>query len=82
MSGSDYDDVVTVTGYQSSPGSVTVHLQQFSNGSPLSDKTVTLHDSHLDPYTPIAIYGRRGNDQLMNLTAAPSYMDGGPAGTT
>jgi Ca2+-binding RTX toxin-like protein len=77
VDGSDFDDHIQVVDFR--PGqSVTVQLEEWSNGVQLTNNTVTLHISGvvLQPYM-IQIFGRGGNDQITNLTAAVALIDGG-----
>src|SRR3954453_2008810 len=78
VDGSDFEDHVQVLDYR--PGqSVTVQLEKWSNGVPLSSSTQTLFlaGHTLRPTTPLIILGRGGNDQLRNLTALSSHIEGG-----
>src|SRR5262249_11353815 len=67
VDGSDYDDVVTVTNYQVGR-SISLHLEQWSNGVELSarDQNVNLGGLTLRSYSPFSINGKGGNDRINN----------------
>src|SRR5262245_15538208 len=66
VDGSIYNDIVKVTEVNYSTGNVTLQMDKFSGDVRLSSETVTLHSSNLDPYTPVAMQLRQGNDQVWN----------------
>jgi Ca2+-binding RTX toxin-like protein len=75
VDGSDYDDVIRVTGYTSM--SVSLHLESFLNGQRIFSRDVTLHANNLSPYVAFTIVGKGGNDRIVNESAAPGGMFGG-----
>jgi Ca2+-binding RTX toxin-like protein len=78
VDGSDYDDVIHVLAVDQTMHSVKLQLEQWSNGQKLSSKTVTYHDSQLDPYNPVSVLGKGGNDKIYNDTSAHMSASGGP----
>ncbi|MBO0699873.1 MAG: hypothetical protein J2P46_15855 [Zavarzinella sp.] len=75
VDGSDYDDVIRITGY--TPTSVSLHLESWANGQRIFNKDVTLHANNLYPYLAVEVLGKGGNDQIRNDTAAPAILLGG-----
>jgi Ca2+-binding RTX toxin-like protein len=72
VDGSDYDDLVRVTGY--TPTSVSLHLESWANGQRIFSRDVTLHALNL---SFVEIFGKGGNDRISNDTAAPALLMGG-----
>jgi Ca2+-binding RTX toxin-like protein len=75
VDGSDYDDVVRITGYTST--SVSLHLETWANGQQIFNQNLTLHSSNLAPYLQVSVVGKGGNDQIRNDTTANAILNGG-----
>jgi Ca2+-binding RTX toxin-like protein len=87
VDGSDYNDHITVESMNTTTGVVTIRLEQwtggnqFSNGTLVSAKTVTLNAGRpLDPYAPVYIAAGNGNDKIANATAGPMSIFAGDGG--
>ena len=87
VDGSDLNDHITVQSMNMTTGAVTVQLEQwtggnqFSWGTLVSSKTVTVNAGRsLDPYAPVYISSKGGNDRIVNLTAGPMSIFAGDGG--
>src|SRR5437773_11820784 len=78
VDGSDYDDVIHVLAVDQTMHSVKLQLEQWSNGQKISSKIVSYHDQNLDPYNPVSVYGKGGNDKIYNDTSARMFASGAP----
>lgn len=77
VNGSDFDDTVTVLAFNKAAGTMKVQLQSRNGGTLISDQTLTLTAFHMFSQHQIAIFGKGGNDTVINLTSAGMYADGG-----
>ncbi|HEX3148425.1 MAG TPA: calcium-binding protein [Gemmataceae bacterium] len=77
VDGSDLDDTVNILSFNAQTGTAKIQLQVRNNGVLVSDQTVTLQSNHLYVQHQIAIFGKRGNDTVINNTGAAIYADGG-----
>lgn len=77
VDGSDYNDVVRVTDYSPSTGSITLKLEQYSGSTLLSSRITRFHSSNLTPVYTVQVDGRGGDDTITNYTPATMLANGG-----